>query len=260
MPPIAGEPRMDAIPGHEFSGIVEQVGISVDTSWLGREVYGMNDWFSDGATAEYCISTPGFVATKPVNLSHTEAASVPIGALTAWQGLFDRAKLRSGERVLIHGGAGAVGVFAIQLSRRVGAHVVTTASPRNFDFLSKLGANDLLDYHQRFEEGLDQFDVVFDLVGGDTLERSWSLLKPDGRMVTIAAKSEGTKDDRIEKAFFIVEPNHQQLTEISHLLDAGELLCFVDTVVPFANASEAYAGKLTPRKGRGKVVLSVVSA
>ena len=255
----AGGPRLDAIPGHEFSGVVERVGTAIDTNWIGREVYGMNDWFADGATAEYCISTISSVAAKPSRLSHAEAAAVPIGALTAWQGLFDRAKLRSGERVLIHGGAGAVGVFAIQLARRSGAHVITTASPRNFQFLSELGANQVLDYHaHNFEDGLDQVDVVFDLVGGETLRRSWGLLKPNGRMVTIAANSEGTKDERIEKAFFIVEPNHQQLTEIAQLFDAGELRCFVDTIVPMAKASEAYCGKVTERIGRGKVVLSVV--
>jgi len=188
-----------------------------------------------------------------------EAASVPIGALTAWQGLLERAKLRSGERVLIHGGAGAVGVFAIQLARRVGAHVITTGSPRNFDFLSQLGANDLLDYHaERFEDGSGLVDVVFDVVGGETLKRSWGLLKPNGRMVTIAAGSEETKDERTEKAFFIVEPNHQQLMDVARLLDSGELQSFVDATVPMAEASNAYCGRIKERKGRGKVVLSII--
>jgi NADPH:quinone reductase-like Zn-dependent oxidoreductase len=256
----AGEARSGAVPGHEFSGVVERVGAAIDPSWMGREVYGMNDWFADGASAEYCLSTPNSVATKPARLSHAEAASVPIGALTAWQGLFDRAKLRSGERVLIHGGAGAVGVFAIQLARRAGAHVITTCSPRNFDFLSGLGAHELFDYHaQRFEDNSGQVDVVFDVVGGETLKRSWNLLKPNGRLVTIAAKSEGTKDERIEKAFFIVEPNQQQLTDVARLLDTGELQCFIDAKVPMAKASDAYGGKLTQRMGRGKVVLSIAS-
>jgi NADPH:quinone reductase-like Zn-dependent oxidoreductase len=254
----AGGPRVGAIPGHEFSGVVERTGSSVDASWLGREVYGMNDWFADGASAEYCISTLNSVAMKPARLSHAEAASVPIGALTAWQGLLDRAKLRSGERVLIHGGAGAVGVYAIQLARRTGAYVITTASPRNFEFLSELGANQIFDYHQRFEESVDPVDVVFDLVGAETLKRSWSLLKSNGRMVTIASDSEGTKDERTEKAFFIVEPNHQQLMDIAGLLESGELQCFIDATVPVANASEAYSGKLAKRAGRGKVVLSIV--
>ena len=125
-----GGKRDGAILGHEFSGVIEAVGADLTSEQIGREVFGMNDWFSDGATADYCIASASSVATKPASLSHFEAASVPIGALTAWQGLFDRSKLRRGERVLIHGGSGAVGVFAIQLARRAGAHVITTASAR----------------------------------------------------------------------------------------------------------------------------------
>ncbi len=255
-----GTQRTGAIPGHEFSGVVEAVGADVEAGFIGQEVYGMNDWFAEGASAEYCVTTPSSVTTKPSRLSHAEAASVPIGALTAWQGLFDRAKLKAGERILIHGGSGAVGLYAIQLASRAGAHVITTASARNFDFLSKLGANEVIDYHaERFDEKVSELDVIFDTVGGETLHRSWSLLKPSGRAVTIAANSEGTKDERIEKAFFIVEPNQKELSETARLLDAGELQYFVDAIVPLAKASEAYSGKLTERKGRGKLVLSVIS-
>ena len=231
-----GGRRTGAIPGHEFSGVVEAAGPDADQGQIGQEVFGMNGWFADGAT-------------------------VPIGALTAWQGLFDRANLKPGERILIHGGSGAVGIFAIQLARRAGAHVITSASRRNFNFLSKLGANEMIDYrNDRFEDRADDLDVVFDAVGGETLKRSWSLLKPSGRMVTIAADSEGTKDERIEKAFFIVEPNQQELTEISRLLDSGELQCFVDAVVPFVRASDAYCGTVEQRHGRGKMVVSMIAA
>jgi NADPH:quinone reductase-like Zn-dependent oxidoreductase len=256
-----GGRRTGAIPGHEFSGVVEAAGPDADQGQIGQEVFGMNGWFADGATAEYCTTASTSVAQKPPRLSHPEAATVPIGALTAWQGLFDRANLKPGERILIHGGSGAVGVFAIQLARRAGAHVITSASTRNFDFLSKLGANEIIDYrNDRFEDRADDLDVVFDAVGGETLKRSWSLLKPSGRMVTIAADSEGTKDERIEKAFFIVEPNQQELTEISRLLDSGELQCFVDAVVPFVRASDAYCGTVEQRHGRGKMVVSMIAA
>jgi NADPH:quinone reductase-like Zn-dependent oxidoreductase len=255
-----GGKRTGAIPGHEFSGIVEAVGAGVDQNLSGRDVYGMNDWFADGASAEYCITAATSVTMKPARLSHVEAASVPIGALTAWQGLFDRAKLQAGECILIHGGSGGVGVFAIQLARRARAHVITTASTRNFDFLFHLGADEMIDYRSgRFEESANEVDVVFDTVGGETLKRSWSLLKPGGRMVTIAADSEGTKDERTEKAFFIVESNQKQMTEISQLLDTGQLQCFVDAVVPLVNASDAYCGSIRERKGRGKVVLSIAN-
>ena len=256
-----GGRRTSAIPGHEFSGVVEAVAEDVDRNQIGREVFGMNDWFADGATADYCTSASTSVVVKPSRLSHLEAASVPIGALTAWQGLFERASLQAGERILIHGGSGAVGIFAIQLARRAGAHVITTASARNFDFLLQLGANEAIDYRtEHFEDRARDLDVVFDAVGGETLKRSWSLLKPRGRMVTIAADSEGTKDERIEKAFFIVEPNQRELTEISRLLDSGELQCFVDAVVPFVRASDAYCGTIEERRGRGKMVLSIITA
>jgi NADPH:quinone reductase-like Zn-dependent oxidoreductase len=255
-----GGRRTGAILGHEFSGVVEAAGADANQGQIGQEVLGMNDWFADGATAEYCTTASTSVALKPRRLSHPEAAIVPIGALTAWQGLFDRANLKSGERVLIHGGSGAVGVFAIQLARQAGAHVITSASRRNFDFLAKLGANEMIDYRSdRFEDRAADLDVVFDAVGGETLERSWRLLKPSGRMVTIAADSEGSKDERIEKAFFIVEPNQQELAEISRLLDTGELQCFVDAIVPFAQASDAYFGAIEQRRGRGKLVVSIIA-
>lgn len=257
---LDGSVRRGAIPGHEFSGVVEEVGDGVDSSLAGLEVYGLSDWFAEGATAEYCVTVPTSIAPKPPNLTHAEAASVPIGALTAWQGLIDRAKLQAGERILIHGGSGGVGVYAIQFAKRIGAHITTTGSTRNFDFLRELGADETIDYHtERFEEKVRDMDVVFDVMGGDTLHRSWDVLKPDGRMVTIAAASEGTNDDRIEKAFFIVEPNRSQLIEITKLLETGKLRAFVDAIVPFSKASEAYRGAIKNRTGRGKVVLSIGS-
>ncbi len=253
---LDGGTRQGAIPGHEFSGVVEAVGAGVDPAQTGQEVFGMNDWFADGATAEYCLTIPASVATKPVRLSHAAAASVPIGALTAWQGLFDRLKLRSGERVLIHGGAGAVGLFAVQMARNVGARVVATASARHAAFLLGLGAGEVIDYRaERFEERVGKVDAVFDAVGGATLQRSWDTLTPGGRLVTIAADSEGTRDERTRQAFFIVEPSGTQLTRIAHLLEAGELRCFVGAEVPLASASDAYRDALA-KGGPGKVVLS----
>jgi NADPH:quinone reductase-like Zn-dependent oxidoreductase len=226
----------------------------------GQEVYGMNDWFADGAMAEYCITQPTSVAQKPPSLTHVEAATVPIGALTAWQGLFDRARLQAGERVLVHGGAGAVGVFAIQLARLRGAQVTATASARNLAFVSQLGAAQVIDYRAvRFEDNVRDIDVIFDAVGGETLQRSWAVLKPSGRMITIAADSEYTTDDRVKQAFFIVEPNHTQLTQIGSLLEAGDLQPVVDAVLPLTRASEAYTGEVRQRRGCGKVVVAVAA-
>ena len=255
----AGEVRRGAIPGHEFSGVVAAVGAEAGRFRVGDEVYGMNDWFAEGATAEYCLTSPASIAPKPERSSHAEAASVPISALTAWQGLYDRAKLKAGERVLIHGGSGAVGVFAIQLARRRGAQIFTTASSRHTDFLEQLGAAHVIDYKsERFEDLVDQVDVVFDAVGGETLRRSWSVLNPSGRMVTIASDGEGAQDERTKAAFFIVEPKQEQLIDIAKGLDRGELKAFVDGVLPFDQASAAYFGKVSRPTGRGKAVLAVI--
>jgi len=252
-----GEPRTGAVPAHEFSGVVAAAGEEVGDLEVGHGVFGMNDWYSEGALAEFCVAPLFSVAPKPGNLTYAEAASVPISALTAWQGLFDHAKLRRGESVLIHGGSGGVGVFAIQLARLFGVHVTTTASAANHDYVRHFGAEHVIDYHHsRFEDVVKDMDVVFDAVGGDTLARSWRVLKPGGRMVTIVSPEADSMDPRVQQAFFIVEPNQRQLVEIAHLLDAGKLRVAVDSVIPFARTPEIYAGTIQ-RQGRGKLVVSV---
>ena len=254
----SGDPRAGAVPSHEFSGVIAAAGAGAVGFGNGDEIYGMNDWFGQGALAGYCVTQPQWIAPKPRRLSHAEAASVPIGALTAWQGLFSRAKLQPGERVLVQGGAGAVGVFAVQLARHRGARVVATVSARNIEFVKSLGAGQAIDYTAGpFEAEVRDIDVVFDTVGGDTLRRSWNVLKPGGRLVTIAAEEEASRDERTRAAFFIVEPDHSQLVEIAGLLDAGDLRPVVDTVVPLAQAGLAYTGKIA-RQGRGKVTVAVV--
>jgi NADPH:quinone reductase-like Zn-dependent oxidoreductase len=254
-----GERRTRTIPAHEFSGVIAALGKQVTGFAVGQEVYGMNDWFSDGALAEYCITKPSWIASKPSHLTHVQAASVPIGALTAWQGLLDRARLQAGESVLVQGGAGAVGIFAVQIARSRGAHVMATASARNLELVSRLGAEQAIDYRAvRFEESIPAVDVVFDTVGGETLDRSWGVLKPGGRMITIAAENEAVADERVKRAFFIVEPNHQQLAEIGDLLQSEQLRPIVDAVLPLDRASEAYQGQVRERSGRGKMVVTVI--
>ena len=256
-----GTPRSNAIPGHEFSGIVARIGSRVKGFAPGDEVFGMNDWFANGATAQYCLTLPASIAKKPVRLTHAEAAAVPIGALTAWQGLVERAHLESGERVLIHGAAGAVGVFAVQLAHRRGAEVIATASGCHLSFVKSLGANQVIDYKtEAFDRVVRDVDVVFDAVGGDTLSRSWAVLKPQGRLVTIAASgNDAAADPRVKAAFFIVEPNQRQLADIAELFDAGQLRVFIDAQVSFAYAPAAYANKVAREQGLGKVVLIIAA-
>ncbi len=246
-----GTLRHGAVPGHEFSGEVAAIGEGAEGFEVGQEIYGFNDWFADGATAEFCLTQPQDIASKPGTLSHSEAATVPIGALTAWQGLLDRAKIRRGERVLVHGAAGAVGIFAVQLAHLHGAHVIATASARTFDLVAAIGADEVIDYRaSRFEDRAGKVDVVFDAVGGETLDRSREVLKRGGRLVTIIKPAN-------EGEFFIVEPNQKQLIEIASLLDAGTLKTFVGAAIPFEDAPNAYDGTVVKAQGHGKVVITI---
>ncbi len=253
-----GTTRTGAVPGHEFSGTVAELGSNVSGVAVGDEVYGLNDWFADGATAEFCLTRPEWIAAKPASLTHEAAATVPISVLTAWQGLFERARIQAGDRVLVHGGAGAVGLFAVQLAHRSGTHAIATASGRGVDFVKRLGADEAIDYRaSRFEDQIDAVDAVFDTVGGETLERSWRVLKPGGRMVTVASESGAATEQRVKDAFFIVEPNRKQLEEAALMIDRGELRVFVKATVPFSDASAAYSGKSADRSGFGKLVVAV---
>jgi NADPH:quinone reductase-like Zn-dependent oxidoreductase len=255
-----GMPRIGAIPGHEFSGTVAAAGDEVDPALVGQDVYGMNDWFADGATAEFCLTQPQWIASKPKTISHELASTVPISALTAWQGLFDRCNVCSGERVLVHGGSGAVGLFAVQLARHHSAHVIATASARKTEFVKELGAEQVIDYRaSRFEAEIEPVDVVFDTAGGDTLDRSWKMLKPGGRLVTIAAQGESTTDQRTKDAFFIVEPNATQLTQVAQLIDQGRLKTFMSISVPLSQSADAYFNFVPGASGIGKTVVSISS-
>jgi len=255
-----GEVRTGAVPGHEFSGVIAELGSGVNGFKVGEEVYGMNDWFEDGATAEFCLTQPQSIALKPKSLTHELSATLPIGALTAWQGLLVRANMQAGDRVLIHGAAGAVGLFAVQLAHLYGAHVIATASAANTEFVKQLGADETIDYKtSRFENELRNVDIVFDAVGGDTVDRSWAVLKPNGRMVTIAADNESTTDQRIKDAFFIVEPSQKQLIKVAKLFDTGTLHAFVSAVVPLEQAALAYGRAVPHKRGNGKVVVAVAA-
>jgi NADPH:quinone reductase-like Zn-dependent oxidoreductase len=253
-----GTPRQRAVPGHEFSGVIAALGKNTKSFEVGQEIYGMSGWFVDGATAEFCLTQPQNIARKPVTLTHEAAATVPIGALTAWQGLFERAKLQPGERVLVQGGAGAVGLFAVQLAHLHGAHVIATASQKNLQLVAELGADEVLDYKAtRFEDRSDKVDVVFDTAGGDALDRSWGVLNASGRLVTIVSGLPDNAEQRVKDAFFIVEPSQMQLLEVARLLDSGTLKTYINAVVPFEEASDAYSGAVRGKLGYGKVVIVI---
>jgi NADPH:quinone reductase-like Zn-dependent oxidoreductase len=254
----SGEPRpFPIVLSHEYSGTVESLGPDVNGIEVGTAVYGLNDWFANGAQAEFCIAPTGALAAKPKSVDHIHASVVPISALTAWQGLITRGKLQRGQRVLIHGGSGAVGNFAVQLARWSGAHVTATASTPNIDFVRSLGADQVIDYQTtKFEHVMCDVDLVFDTVGGETLERSWPLVKPGGKLITVADQSEGA-EQRARDAFMLVEADSSHLAEIAKLIDAGTLRVFVAETFSLSEAVEAYA-RAERGKMRGKVALEVV--
>jgi NADPH:quinone reductase-like Zn-dependent oxidoreductase len=250
--PEGGTRPFPIILGHEFSGVVDAIGPACTGVQAGDPVYGLSDWFIDGAQADYCLTVPANIAPKPASLDHVQTAAVPISALTAWQALIDRAQLSQGQRVLIHGAAGGVGSFAVQLAHYKGAHVIATASAANADFVTTLGADEVIDYRTTpFETVVRDVDVVFDTVGGDTRDRSWGILSKGGRLVTIAADAERLTQPRVRDAFFIVEPNRVQLIEISRLIDAGVIRPIVGAVFSMENFRQAYDQKPV----RGKHVL-----
>lgn len=253
-----GDPRVNPVPSHEFSGVVAEIAPGVTGLRKGDPVYGLNNWFLEGAAAEYCITTPAEIAPKPTAIDHLQAAVVPISGLTAWQALFDHAKLETGRKVLIHGGAGGVGTFAIQLAAWKGAFVATTVSEANVELVQQLGAKQVIDYRKsKFEEVVNDIDIILDLVGGDTLIRSFNALKRGGRVVTIASHSESSEDPRIKEAFFIVETKRHQLIELARLIDAGLLRPIVSEVLPLDAAAQAYLP--TNKTNPGKTVLRVLA-
>lgn len=162
--------------------------------------------------------------------------------------------------MLVHGGAGAVGVFAVQIAKLHGAHVIATASGRTISLVKELGADEVIDYRAaRFEDTVRDIDIVFDTVGGETRERSWKLLKASGKMISIAADGEVTTNPKVRDAYFIVRPDQEQLVEIEKLIDGGKLKTFVKAVVPLKDAALAFAGKVPGARGYGKTVVAVAT-
>ncbi|MBA2679251.1 MAG: NADP-dependent oxidoreductase [Ktedonobacteraceae bacterium] len=257
-----GEKRDLPILGRDLAGVVEEVGPDITTLAKGSEVYGMLGYGRDGAEAEFTLALPSELAPKPRTLNYVQAAAVPLTALTAWQALFDHAKLAAGQTILIHGASGGVGVFAVQLAHWLKAHVITTSSARNRDFLRDLGADEIIDYTTtHFEDVVHDVDVVLDTVGGEALQRSWQVLKPGGTLVTVVSPPpsfEEAKARGLHPSWFIVMPNRDQLIQIGSLIDEGLLRPVLDTVLPLAQARRAYE---QGAKGhtRGKIVLQVAS-
>jgi NADPH:quinone reductase-like Zn-dependent oxidoreductase len=254
-------PRLPTIPGHEMSGVIESVPAGLTDLAPGDAVYGLTDFPRDGAAAEFIAVRATNLARKPRTVDHAHAAATALSGLTAWQALFTHARLERGQKILIHAAAGGVGTFAVQLAHGAGAHVIATASAANRAFLRGLGADEVIDYTAtRFEDAIHDVDVVLDSVGGDTVERSWKVLRPGGIQVSITAPIPEAKaqEHGARGVFFIVEPDRKQLDQLAGLIDAGSLKIFVAATLPLARAREAFESGRTGHT-RGKIVLEVLN-
>jgi len=256
----AGKDRLPSIPGHDVSGVAEAIGPDVAIAKVGEEVYGLTDFWRDGACAEYVVARAQDLAVKPQTLGHTRAAAVPTAALTAWQALFDHGSLKKGQRILVHGAAGSVGTFAVQLASWAGAFAIGTASADNSDLLRELGAQEVIDYHAvRFEDEVRDLDLVLDTIGGYTLTRSYGVVRAGGVIVSLVAEldQQALNQRSIRGAHFVVEPNRDELIEVARLIDAGSLRPVIATVFPLTEARQAFELSLGHHT-RGKIVLSVI--
>ena len=253
----SGSPRVPIVPSKEVSGTVSARGPGVTDLEVGDPVYGLIPFLRDGAAAEYTVVPAAVLAAKPRSIDHEHAAALPLAGLTAWQGLLGHGGLEAGQRVLVHGGAGGVGSFVVQLAAALGAHVTATAAARDADFVRGLGAERLVDYTaQRFEDEVAGMDLVFDTVGKDTQDRSWQVLGPDGVLVSIVAPPTPPAGAAARGAFFVVEPDRAGLEQLTALVEAGRLTPQLDRVVPLQEAPQAYAA-LEHEHRRGKIVLRV---
>lgn len=239
--PRVGRDDLPVTLGRDLSGSVEAWGSYARTVKRGDAMYGMIGP-ERGALAEYVVVKATEVAPKPDSLDHAQAAAVPLAALTAWQGLFEHGELQSGQRVLIHGGAGGVGHFAVQFAKNAGATVLTTVSARDADFVRGLGADQVIDYaNQRFEDEAGDVDMVFDLIAGETQERSWKVIRPGGVLVSTLGSPPQDKaaEHDVRGVGFMVEPSAAQLSTIGELIDAGRVRPVVQQTFAFADAVQA---------------------
>jgi NADPH:quinone reductase-like Zn-dependent oxidoreductase len=240
------------IPGLDGAGVIEALGEAVSTFRLGQEVYGR---FA-GAYAEYAAALAADLQPKSSNLTFEQAAAVPLGALTAWGAVIEAANVQAGQRVLVHGAAGGVGGFAVQLARWRGAHVIGTASAGNLEFVRSLGAESAIDYNAApFETVVHDLDVVVDTVGGDIPDRSWQVLRPDGIFVTVAARlaPDAGKAQGVRAMNGARTPN-EKLSQVSELLASKKIVAVAGKVFPLAEARQAQELCQT-RHGRGRIIL-----
>ncbi|MFE3162460.1 NADP-dependent oxidoreductase [Streptomyces sp. NPDC059224] len=244
----AGRDRTPSVPGHELSGVVVELGYGTTGLSVGQRVFGLADWARNGSLAEYAAVEARNLAPLPADIDHSLAAALPISGLTAWQGLFDHGRLTTGQTVLVHGAAGGVGSIAVQLAREVGARVIGTGRASDRDRALALGVDTFLDLQNEKLEDVGEADVVFDVIGGDILDRSATLVRAGGALVSIAMPPKVRPRDG-RAVFFVVEPDRARLIDLATRLRDGRLKPVVGAVRPLAEAPAAFApGPRTPGK------------
>jgi NADPH:quinone reductase-like Zn-dependent oxidoreductase len=245
--------------GSDIAGVVQAVGPGVTGLAPGDAVFGVTNPHFTGGYADYAVATAAMLAKKPAALSDIDAASVPVVTVTAWQALFEEARLTAGQSVLIHGAAGNVGAVAVQLASRAGLRVYGTASGKDLGYVRSLGAGTVLDGRaDRFEENLPPMDAVIDLVGGDTQARSFTVLKPGGALISAIAQPDAPAAAArgVRAAFFLVDVTTERLQQIAGWIELGELASAVGAVLPLAAARVAHEMLEGRRpRPRGKIVL-----
>lgn len=258
--PAVKSDKLPYVLGRDIAGVVVDCGGLVDDWKKGQEIFAMLG-IDRGGYAEYAIVKSPEAAPKPRTLDFVAAASVPLAGLTAWQGLFDYGDLRTDQRVLIHGGSGGVGHFAIQFAKFAGAYVVTTVSEQHVAFVRDLGADTVIDYQkQRFEDAAGEIDLVYDLIGGETQERSWNVLKTGGIMVSTLTEPshEKARAKSARGMRYTVKENGSELAEIGRLIDAGRVKPKITKTFPLGEAADAQS-YVEAGHAEGKVVLKIAA-
>ncbi|MET0454448.1 MAG: NADP-dependent oxidoreductase [Mycobacterium sp.] len=250
----AGRERTPTIPGHEVSGVIAEMGYGTTGFTVGERVFGITDWCRNGTLAEFVAVEARNLATLSTGVGHVAAAALPVSGLTAWQGLFTHGGLEAGQTVLIHGAAGGVGSLAVQLARAAGARVIGTGRTMHRQAILGLGAEVFVDLDHEQLESIGEVDVVFDVFGGDLLDRSGALVRPGGALVSIAEPPR-TRPDAARVVFFVVEPDRAGLAALEVRLREGLLRPLVGETYALEDAPGAFG---PTRRGPGKPIIRVV--
>lgn len=252
----SGRDRSPSVPGHEVSGVVAELGYGTTGLTLGQRVFGMTAWARNGSLAEYVAVEARNLAPLSADITHTMAAALPISGLTAWQGLFDHARLVAGQTILIHGAAGAVGSIAVQLAREAGARVIGSGRTEHRDTVLGLDADEFLDLQQDQLHDVGHVDVVFDVIGGELLDASAALVRPGGTLVSVAQPPRVRPEDA-RTIFFVVEPDRSGLAVLERRLREGRLRPILGATCSLAEVPTAFD---PARRGRGKTIVAIANA